>query len=361
MNLSSALLSVVSGEVSYIEFPNIISGDIPIRRTAFRIFGADVYWYGIIITAAVVLGVLYALKHARSVGVLPDNVFDVAFWGTIGGIVGARVYYVIFWNLNPENTYKYTLSTAITGIRGGGLAIYGGLIGAVLAGLLAARIIKIKFLPVTDLIGLGFLIGHCVGRWGNFVNQEAFGAATAGNLPWGMTGRPYIAEFIREQQSLGVVADSGEILVHPCFLYESLWCFIGFLCIHFYMKKLKSFDGEVFLLYVVWYGSGRTVIESLRTDSLMVGGLRVSQVLAAASAVFALILFVYFKKTLNKTSGYVMYKNSGESRAAVEKYDYRAKLEKEKGRAKQTLRRFRRDTEAPRAQSILADENDEGD
>ncbi|MDR0222656.1 MAG: prolipoprotein diacylglyceryl transferase [Oscillospiraceae bacterium] len=352
-NELNAAASASSGEITYVEFPNLFSGDIPINKVAFRIFGINVYWYGVIITAAVALGVLYSLKRAKKAGVLPDNVFDVAFWGTIGGIIGARAYYVIFWNLNPENEYKYTLSTAITGIRGGGLAIYGGLIGAAFAGLAAAKLLKIKFPPIADLVGMGFLIGHCVGRWGNLVNQEAFGAPTAGNLPWGMTGRPYIAEFIREQQTAGIVADGENVLVHPCFLYESLWCLLGFAILHFYAEKFRSFDGEIFLLYVFWYGAGRAFIEQLRTDSLMAGGLKASQVLAVASAVFALILFVYFKKTLNKASGYTMYKDTEQSRLIIGEFEYRAKLEKEKGRAKRALKRVRRDLEEPSAPSVL--------
>lgn len=331
-----------------IEFPNIISGDIKIDRVAFSLFGTEVYWYGVIITAAVALGVAYALKNAVRVGVLPDNVFDVAFWGIIGGIVGARAYYVIFWNLNGETTYKYSLKTAVTGIRDGGLAIYGGLIGAVIAGFLSARLLKIKFPPIIDLAGIGFMLGHAIGRWGNFVNQEAFGSPT--ELPWGMTGDK-IAEQLR------YMGEDPSALVHPCFLYESLWCLAGFFFLRFYLRKLRSFDGEVFLLYVMWYGTGRAFIEQLRTDSLMAWGLKVSQVLSIAGALFAAALFVYFKRSGRLTA----YKNTEESKAAVAKYELNVKLEREKKAAVRTLRRTKRELSSPKAESILIGNDEEGD
>jgi len=329
-----------------IEFPNLISGEIKIDRVAFTLFGTQVYWYGIIITAAVALGVAYALKNAVRVGVVPDNVFDVAFWGIVGGIVGARAYYVIFWNLDHETTYKYTLKTAITGIRDGGLAIYGGLIGAVIAGLLSARLLKIKFAPIMDLAGIGFMIGHAIGRWGNFVNQEAFGSVTT--LPWGMTG-----DRIAEQ--LGYMGEDAFALVHPCFLYESLWCLAGFFFLRFYLKKLRVFDGELFLVYVMWYGAGRAFIEQLRTDSLMAGGLKVSQVLSIAGAIFAAVLLVRFKRKGKLTA----YKDTDESKAEIAKYQLNVKLEKEKAAAIKALRQTRSELASPKAESILVKEEED--
>ncbi|MCL1903614.1 MAG: prolipoprotein diacylglyceryl transferase [Oscillospiraceae bacterium] len=317
-----------------IEFPNLFSGiSIDISRRAFSLFGLEVYWYGIIITAAVVLGIAYGVKLADRAGILSDDVFEIAFWGVLCGVIGARTYYVIF---SPS---KMSLATAIFGIRDGGLAVYGGLIGAVLGGFIAARIKRVKFLPLSDLIGLGFLIGHCVGRWGNFFNQEAYGAATAGNLPWGMTGDKIMSD-------LALIGVDPFALVHPCFLYESIWCLLGFISLHLYAKKLRSFDGEVFLLYLVWYGSGRAWIESLRADSLMAGGVRVSQVLAVLSAVFALGLFLYLKTTLPKKN-YVMYKDTEESRQLINENKTRIKLEKEKEKAKDSLRKTKRELTDP--------------
>ncbi|MCL1866107.1 MAG: prolipoprotein diacylglyceryl transferase [Oscillospiraceae bacterium] len=335
-----------------IEFPNLFGDGIIISagRVAFTlpIVGLEVYWYGVIITTAVALGILYGINRASKVGLLPDNVFEIAFWGVITGVVGARAYYVLF------NGGGMSLQDAVTGIRGGGLAIYGGLIGAVAGGGIAARVKKVKFAPLADLIGLGFLIGHSIGRWGNFFNQEAFGAPTASSLPWGMTGNLIRADsqVAAMQRSLG---NSGYALVHPCFLYESLWCLVGFVVLHFYMKR-RSFDGEVFLLYVVWYGTGRAFIESLRTDSLMAGGLRVSQVLAIVSAVAALGLFVYFKVKV-KNSGKALFKDTDASREAVAAYDYKIRLEKEKIAAKNEIVKHQREMTDP----FRDDEEDDDD
>ncbi|MCL2633969.1 MAG: prolipoprotein diacylglyceryl transferase [Oscillospiraceae bacterium] len=337
---------------SRIEFPNLFQNDIIINRIAFTLFGIDVYWYGIIITGGVILAVVYALQNAHRVGVLSDKVFDLAFWGTICGIVGARLYYVIFWNLNPENEYKYDLLRTFTGIRDGGLAIYGGVIGGVVGAIVVSRLMKIKLLPVIDLAGLGFLIGHCIGRWGNFVNQEAFGAPTASELPWGMTGDRIMAD-------LHAQGADPNALVHPCFLYESLWCLLGFIVLHFYLRKWRTFDGEIFLMYVVWYGTGRAFIEELRTDSLYAGGLKVSQVLAIASAAFAAILFVYFKMQLQKKKEYVMYAETEESKKLIEEYQYKIKLREEQEKAKTALRRTQRELGEPTAPTIIQSEEDE--
>jgi phosphatidylglycerol:prolipoprotein diacylglycerol transferase len=338
---------------STIEFPNV-GGDgiyFELDRVAFSFFGMlDVYWYGIIITSAVVLGILYGIKSAAKVGLTGDTVFEIAFWGVLLGVIGARLYYVIFSSGNMS------LVDAATGFRGGGLAIYGGIIGAVVGGYLAARMKGVKFAALADLIGLGFLIGHCVGRWGNFFNQEAFGAPTADGLPWGMTGTGIrMDDAVRAAQfELG---NTGLALVHPCFLYESLWCLVGFVALHFYMKKLRSFDGEIFLLYILWYGAGRAWIEGLRTDSLMLGDLKVSQLLAIVSALFALGVFIYAKKTLTEESGYEMYKDTEESMEFVEAQWTRAKLAKEKERAKIALARGERELNDPFAQNIIDDDD----
>lgn len=170
-------------------------------------------------------------------------------------------------------------------IHDGGLAIYGGLIGAVVFGGLMAKIRKMKVAAVLDIASLGFLIGQGIGRWGNFINQEAFGSAT--DLPWGM-----------HSDNTALVVDGN---VHPCFLYESILCLLGFVLLHFFTRKLRRYDGQTFLLYIVWYGACRFFIEGLRTDSLIIPGtgLRVSQVIAAACVVAGIILLVVFR---HKTS-----------------------------------------------------------
>jgi phosphatidylglycerol:prolipoprotein diacylglycerol transferase len=333
--------------LSTIEFPNLFHGiTIPVDRVAFTIFGLSVYWYGIFVTAAVVLAIAYAVKLAQHAGLIADNVFEIAFWGVITGVIGARAYFVIF------SAQAYTFTQAVFGIRDGGLAIYGGLIGAIAGGMLAAKIKRVKFSALADLIGLGFLIGHTIGRWGNFFNQEAFGTPTAGDLPWGMTGNVIYDFLLREQ----LITTREFALVHPCFLYESLWCFVGFVVLHFYFKKWRSFDGEVFLLYIIWYGAGRAWIEPLRLDSLMAGGLRISQVTAIASAVLALFLFIWFKRKDN-----IMYKDTEESKQAISGYKYKVRLEKEKERAKIALKKTRRELSDPFAQNILQDGDDNDD
>ena len=338
-----------------IEFPNLFSGDIRIDRIAFSVFGIDIYWYGIIIAVGVVLGFAYALKHAKKVGLLADEVFDTAFIATIVGFIGARAYYCIFYNLDPANTNKYTLWTAITGLRDGGLAIYGGIIAAVITGFVVCKIRKRPFLPLLDLAGLGFLIGQGIGRWGNFVNQEAFGAPTATDLPWGMTGTIIIdsPNYINACKELGI---ESRALVHPCFLYESLWCIVGFLLIHFIGNRIRSFDGEIFLFYVVWYGAGRGWIEGLRTDSLYAGSLRVSQVIAIASSAFALFLIIFFKLKLRNTD-YKMYKDTEESVKVLEDYRKKQLLEKELEAGRKAMK----EAQAPVAPSILGNEDETED
>lgn len=338
-----------------IEFPNLFSGDIRINRVAFSLFGIDVYWYGIIIAVGVVLGFAYALKHAKKVGLLADDVFDTAFIATIFGFIGARAYYCIFYNLDPVNVNKYTFWTALTGVRDGGLAIYGGIIAAVITGFIVCKIKKTPFLPLLDLAGMGFLIGQGIGRWGNFVNQEAFGAPTASDLPWGMTGSIIInsPNYINACKTLGI--ESGA-LVHPCFLYESLWCLVGILLIHFIGNRIRSFDGEVFLFYVLWYGAGRGWIEGLRTDSLYAGSLRISQVVAIASSAFALFLIIFFKLKLKNTD-YKMYKDTEKSINAFADVKKKAMLAKEL----ESGRKAMKEAQAPVAPSILGDSEERKD
>lgn len=342
-----------------IEFPNLFSGDISINRVAFSVFNIDIYWYGILIALGVVLGFAYALKRAKKVGLIADNVFDVAFIGTIFGFIGARAYFCIFYNLNPENVRKYTFWTAITEVHDGGLGIYGGIIAAVIAAFVACRIKKMPMTPLLDLAGPGFLIGQAIGRWGNFVNQECFGAPTAGNLPWGMTGSiiSQQPEVLAAQEGLS----SGEYaLVHPCFLYESLWCIVGFLLIHFIGNKIRTFDGELFLYYAMWYGAGRGVIEGLRTDSLYAGSLRVSQVVGFTTAVLALIMIVFFKIRSMKNPEIKMYVNQEVSVERLKAYNDKLNLEKEKAKAKKAMKEAANE-EKEKAPSILGDDEPENE
>ncbi|MCM1299530.1 MAG: prolipoprotein diacylglyceryl transferase, partial [[Eubacterium] siraeum] len=229
---------------------------------------------------------------------------------------------------------KYTLITVFSRIHDGGLAIYGGVIVGVITGIIVSKIKKTPFLPLLDVTGPAFLIGQAIGRWGNFINQECYGAPTAGNLPWGMTGTSIALDPV-------VIAAQAEseapVLVHPCFLYESLWCIIGFLLIHFAASRFKSFDGELFLYYVMWYGAGRGWIEGLRTDSLYAGSVKISQLVAIASAVIAVIMIIYFKLYYKK-HGRRIYAETDLSRERLEGYQYKLELEKEKEAARKAFK-----------------------
>jgi phosphatidylglycerol:prolipoprotein diacylglycerol transferase len=325
-----------------IEFPNVGIA-LNIDRIAFEILGVGIYWYGMIICTAIVLGILYAIKSATKVGLLPDIVFDAAFWGVLFGVVGARTYFVLF------SERSYTFTEAVFGLRDGGLAFYGGVIGAFIGVGIVLRHKKVRLAPAADLMGAGFLLGIAIGRWGNFFNQEAFGAATAGELPWGMTG-----SLIRTSPEVTAAVQAGgnfdSVLVHPCFLYESLWCIVGFVFLHIYMRKVQTFDSEVFMLFVVWYGTGRAFIESLRLDSLMVGDVRVSQALAITSASIALITFIVTKIKTQKARAagvVVRYKDTDENKALMEKHVYNTKLEREKEKARIRLQKTERELSEP--------------
>ena len=336
-----------------IEFPNLFSGDIEISRVAFNIFGIDIYWYGILIAIGVVLAFSYAMKTAKKFGLIADNVFDTAFIAVILGFIGARAYYCIFYNLmNPESNNKYNIVTMFTKIHDGGLAIYGGVIIGVITALIICRIRKSPLLPLLDLAAPAFLIGQAIGRWGNFINQECYGAPTAGNLPWGMTGTIIVLDPVVVEAQKGT---ADPVLVHPCFLYESLWCLAGLLLIHFVGRRVRKFDGEVFLYYVLWYGAGRGWIEGLRTDSLYAGSLKVSQVIAITSAILALIMIVYFRIASAKSKK-PLYADTELSRERLEEFTKRQVLEKENAAAKKAMREAEKIQKAAKAPSILGDE-----
>ena len=261
----------------HVQFPGL-GINVTLDPIAFRIGNYPIAWYGIIIAAGFLLAFLYTMSSCRKFRVDPDRYVDVVMVGIVFGVIGARLYYVLFFAgdqylKNPASIFD---------IRQGGLGIYGGIILGLLSGAVMAKIRKLSVPAVLDLASLGFLIGQAVGRWGNFVNQEAFGAAT--DLPWRMMS-----------ENTDIVSPTG---VHPCFLYESLWCLVGFLLLHSFGRKLRRYDGQVFLLYALWYGIGRFFIEGLRTDSLItpVVPLRVSQVVAAAAVIAAVVLLIVFRK-----------------------------------------------------------------
>lgn len=251
----------------------------------------EIKFYGVIIAMGVLLAVLYCCRRAKHFGLTTDDILNDVLIGVPCAIVGARLYYVILYG-TPFNQWL--------NIRDGGIAIYGGVIGAVLGvGIfsLTNKERRAKFLPNADIAGLGLLIGQALGRWGNFFNREAFGGYCdnflAMRLPEryinGLAESPALDELRQKAIEGGY---EGFVQVHPTFLYESIWNFAGLILLHFLSKKRK-FDGQLFLCYLAWYGLGRMFIEGLRTDSLMSGSLRFSQVLALVSCVVSVGLLVF--------------------------------------------------------------------
>lgn len=331
-----------------VEFPNLFGGTAINYYRGFNLFGVNIYWYGVIIAVGVVLAYLYAMRRAaKDFGLVKDRVFDVVFAAIIGGFVCARIYFCVFTELKNPGTYTFV--TVFTGIRDGGLAIYGGVIGAFIVGFIFCKIRKVNFFAMADLASLGFLIGQTIGRWGNFVNQEAYGEVCDPNWVFGMNGSKIATE-----------VEAGA-LVHPCFLYESVWCLLGFVLLHFYSKKLRTFDGEITLMYISWYGLGRFFIEGLRTDSLYAGNFRISQIVAGASFVAGLILFIVFKIVTAK-KGIPLYVNTDGSKeliakdAAADEERKRKKLAKKEKAAPSILGD---DVELDDDSDALADESSE--
>ncbi|HOM01209.1 MAG TPA: prolipoprotein diacylglyceryl transferase [Acetivibrio sp.] len=266
--------------VNVVKFPKL-GLEFTIDRVAFYIFGMPVYWYGIIIAIGFFLAVVLGLRNSEKFGIKSDDAIDLVFWGAPIAIVCARLYYVIFnWHEFNGDIKK------IINIRTGGLAIYGGLIGAVVTAYFFAKAKKIDFLRLADLGAPYFVMAQAIGRWGNFVNQEAFGTNT--NLPWGMHSEA-VEKYLRDLKVIGV---DPTMPVHPTFLYESLWNFGVFLFLIWYRKRYRV-RGELFSFYMLLYGIGRAWIEGLRTDSLYLGSFRISQVLAIVfSITFAVIIVI---------------------------------------------------------------------
>lgn len=257
----------------------------------------SIHWYGAIIAVGFLLAVVFCCRQSSHFGVKQDDIFDILIFAVPLAIIGARLYYVFFEFDNyyvPGDIGKTLLK--IVRIMDGGLAIYGGIIAGVVTAIIVCRVKKISFLAFADIGAMGLLIGQAVGRWGNFVNVEAFGGVT--DVAWRMSG-PHIANYLRRTGQIGMdvyeKVVSGELGVHPTFFYESMWNVIGLLILVFVLKKYRKFDGQLFFGYIVWYGIGRFWIEGMRTDSLFIPGtsLRISQLIALASAVIALGVILY--------------------------------------------------------------------
>ena len=302
-----------------VQFPGL-GLSFELNRVAFSIGRFNVYWYGVCIAFGICLALIFAFRHSVEFGVDADSMVDVILIGIVLGIASARAYYVA---MAP---FKYESIWEMIAIRDGGLAIYGGIIGGFLFGGLACKWRGVPVLPMFDLTAMGFLLGQCCGRWGNFFNQEAFGCNTT--LPWGMYSeatRDYLMGSTVTAQS-GVTIDPN-LPVHPTFLYESIWCLVGFILLFRYIKKRK-FNGDIALRYMIWYGAGRFWIEALRTDSLMLVpsiGLRVSQLIAGIAVVAGVAAESYFTRKAEGKPLMVKLALTADNKAALDK------LRKERG------------------------------
>lgn len=257
-----------------ISFPGLGLSCNPPRTLEIGSF--SIHYYGLIIAAGLLLAVIYACRRSKQFGIQEDDIIDGVLYVTPFAVLCARLYYCIFaWN---EGGYAQN-PISILYVWEGGLAIYGGVLGAIVGVAVFCKFKRIKLPALLDLVALGFLIGQGVGRWGNFMNREAFGAAVSEDyfLAMGLTN-----------QLTGQVE-----YYHPTFLYESLWNLTGFVLLHFASKR-RRYDGQIALGYAAWYGLGRAIIEGLRVDSLYWGSIRVSQALAALSCIAALSLLIYF-------------------------------------------------------------------
>jgi phosphatidylglycerol:prolipoprotein diacylglycerol transferase len=277
--------------MNIVQFPGLGGLELQISRVAFLVFGISIYWYGIIIAFGFLLAVLLAVRESKKFGIEPDNILDLVLYAAPVAIVTARLYYVIFtWELFKDNPID------IVNTRKGGLAIYGAVIGALLVAYIYASKKKIGFFNLADFCVPFLILAQGIGRWGNFVNQEAFGGKT--DLPWRMNGDVVNAYLASLNQNL----DLSKWGVHPTFLYESLWCIAVFFFLLWFRNR-KKLIGEVFFLYFILYGFERFFVEQLRTDSLMIGSdVRVSEYLSAVLVVVFIALFIYRRTRLAKAA-----------------------------------------------------------
>jgi len=266
-------------------------------RVAVTIFGHPIYWYAVIIVSGFLLAWFYCSRKAPKFGIKSDDLVDLLIFAVPLCLIGARLYYIIFYLDLFKNENGGLDFAKMVRIWDGGLAIYGAVIMALIVLLFICRHKKIPYLAFADLGVFGLLIGQCVGRWGNFMNVEAYGSVTM--LPWRMCSPKIAAELYG--QGLVDAAGYQQVLdgtlgVHPTFFYESLWNLLGFIILALLFKYWRKFDGQFFFSYLTWYGIGRGIIEGLRTDSLyfMDTPIRVSQVLGFASGLAGLALIMWF-------------------------------------------------------------------
>ena len=257
--------------------------------------GNGIYWYGVLIACGMLLAIWFCMKQAPKFSLTEDNVMDTGLWCIPAAILGARAYYIIFYLDLYKNADGSLDFGRMVRIWDGGLAVYGGLIAAFLTGYAVSRAKRFSYLAMADNAVMGVLIGQSIGRWGNFVNVEAFGSYCTGvqrmvspHIDAYLHANPSLLPGFTEEQVLSMT----EIPVHPTFFYESMWLLLGFVLLALYTSR-RRYDGELALLYFFWNGLGRFWIEGLRTDSLMLGSVRVSQLLAAVLVVVSAVLLLW--------------------------------------------------------------------
>ena len=239
-------------------------------------FSYDIAWYALIIVTGIIAAVAYIIYRSGHIGVRSEDIIDAAIFVVPAGIIGARLYYVLT-SLDNYDTFMDVIN-----IRNGGIAIYGAIIGGALAVIGWCKVKKINFFAIADCISPGLILAQSIGRWGNFMNGEAFGSATD----------IFCRMQLKNGNTLSIFQTFDAVCVHPTFLYESLWNILGFALINIFYKK-KQYDGQVFLAVFGWYGLGRMFIEGLRTDSLWIGPFRISQVLAGLIFISCLAILIY--------------------------------------------------------------------
>ena len=303
-----------------IRFPNI-SAYFEGMNKSFTVFGFEITVYGILVAVGMLLGLAVIMLQVRKHKENPNLYLGMVLISLIGGVIGARLYYLAFsWEAFSGKPW-----TELINIRGGGLAIYGGIFGGALAGFIYCKIRKVSFGQMADTVSIGLLTGQIIGVWGNAFNREAFGEYTdslfAMQIPLESVHSSAVTKQMRD--NLVMVLDEPFIQVHPLFLYESIWCFVGLFLLVRYIKK-RRFAGDIALRYLVWYGAGRFWIEALRTDSLLLVpsiGLRVSQLVAGIAVVGGVIAEILLTRKFRDKPLMVELPLNSENRARMKKLD----------------------------------------